>query len=70
MANNQSYVNPIILFDFLHHVTQGGMVLEQSNHLLTSHGLHTHCTCANGLWVYWDPVTAKQLHELPFTNNM
>jgi hypothetical protein len=51
LPTNQQYVNPTMLFDLTmlsdhgHHVTQCSMVLEQSNHLLTSHHLHNHCMC-------------------------
>ena len=45
IATNQQYVNLTILSDHGHHVTQCSMVPEQSNHLLTSHHLHTHCMC-------------------------
>ena len=59
-----------MLFDHWQQLTQCSMVAEQSNHLLPSHHLYSHCACAHGHWVYWDPVTAKQLHALQLTNHM
>ena len=60
-----------MLLDHWHHVTQFSMVAKQSNNLLPSQCLDSsHCACAHGLWVYWDPVTAKQLHALSLTSNM
>jgi hypothetical protein len=68
IATNQPYVNPTMLFDPCYHVTQCSM--EPSNHLLPSHHLYSHCACAHGLSVYWDPVAAKQLLAFQLTSNM
>jgi hypothetical protein len=62
---NQQYVNPTMLFDYWPHVTQCTMVAEQSNHLFPSHHLYSHCACAHGMWVFWDPVAANKLQCLP-----
>ena len=70
LATNNSYVNPIIFFKFRYHVTQCSMVAEQSNHLLPSQRLYIHCACAHCLWLFWNPVTANQLHALQLTNRM